>query len=310
MTTKKRVVIAEDHQLFREGLRAMFRGREDIEIVAEADDGLEAIGAIRKADPDLLLLDLSMPRMSGGSVIKDVRGQFPDLKILVLTVHESDQHVLDTFNGGVNGYCVKDATRDELLNAVDSVMAGKTFISPGIADKVMQGYLSSRKTLKDRSDWETITHREREVLKLLAEGYMNKEIGKLLNISIKTVEKHRANIMSKLDLHNAASLTTYAIEKGLIFPKHHTSAKDKKQEHDSMIEQPVRRGPPVKEPPEPSKEPPVDEPQTPPPPPPPKDEPPFGEPPGQPDKPPVKEPPQKDPDPNAPEPPQRRVQEP
>ena len=218
MTAKKTVVIAEDHQLFREGLRAMLAGREDLEVVAEADDGLEAIRCIRKKTPDLLLLDLSMPRLSGISVIKDVRGQFPDLKILVLTIHESDQYVLETFKAGVNGYCIKDSSRDELLIAIDSVLAGKTYISPGIADEVMQGYLSGRKSMKEKSDWETITHREREVLKLLAEGYMNKEIGELLNISVKTVEKHRANIMNKLDLHNAAALTAYAIEKGLVSP--------------------------------------------------------------------------------------------
>lgn len=216
MMTKKKVVIAEDHKLFREGLRAMLADRDDLEIVAEADDGLEAIRAIRKTNPDLLLLDLSMPRLSGISVIKDVRGQFLDLKILVLTIHESDEYVLETFKAGINGYCVKDSSRDELLIAIDSVMDGKTYISPGIADEVMQGYLSGRKTMKDKGVWETITHREREVLKLLAEGYINKEIGKLLNISVKTVEKHRANIMNKLDLHNAAALTAYAIEKGLV----------------------------------------------------------------------------------------------
>ncbi|MEJ2040737.1 MAG: response regulator transcription factor, partial [Desulfosarcinaceae bacterium] len=147
MTAKKTVVIAEDHQLFREGLRAMLSGREDLEVVAEADDGLEAIRCIRKKTPDLLLLDLSMPRLSGISVIKDVRGQFPDLKILVLTIHESDQYVLETFKAGVNGYCIKDSSRDELLIAIDSVLAGKTYISPGIADEVMQGYLSGRKSM-------------------------------------------------------------------------------------------------------------------------------------------------------------------
>ena len=219
MKSKKKVVIAEDHQLFREGLKAMLAGNDDLEVVAEAQDGLEAIRTVRKHAPDLLLLDLSMPRLSGISVVNEVRAQFPEMKILVLTIHESDQYVLETFKAGVNGYCIKDASRDELLMAIESVMAGKTFISPGIADEVMEGYLSGRKTLKEKSNWETITQREREVLKLLAEGYMNKEIGDLLNISTKTVEKHRANIMSKLDLHNAAALTAYAIEQGLVEPK-------------------------------------------------------------------------------------------
>ena len=216
MTAKKKVVIAEDHQLFREGLRAMFADREDLEFVGEAQDGFDAIRCVKKNDPDLLLLDLSMPRLGGISVIKDLRGQFPDLKILVLTIHESDQYVLETFKAGVNGYCIKDSSREELRMAIDSVLAGKIFISPSIAGEVMQGYLSGRKTIKEKSSWETITRREREVLKLLAEGYLNKDIAQLLNISIKTVEKHRANIISKLNLHNAAALTSYAIEKGLV----------------------------------------------------------------------------------------------
>lgn len=219
MGSKKRVVIAEDHKLFREGLKALLASNEDLTVVGEAADGLEAIRCVRQHSPDLLMLDLSMPRLSGISVVKDLRDQFPDMKILVITIHESDQYVLETFKAGVNGYCIKDASREELLMAIDSVLAGKTFISPGIADEVMEGYLSGRKTLKEKSDWETITQREKEVLKLLAEGYMNKEIGDLLNISTKTVEKHRANIMGKLDLHNAAALTAYAIEQGLVEPK-------------------------------------------------------------------------------------------
>jgi len=219
MGSKKSVVIAEDHKLFREGLKALLAYKENLEVVAEAADGLEAISCVKRHTPDLLLLDLSMPRLNGISVVKDLRGQFPDLKILVLTIHESDQYVLETFKAGVNGYCIKDASRDELLMAIESVLSGKTFISPGIADEVMEGYLTGRKTLKEKSDWETITQREKEVLKLLAEGYMNKEIGDLLNISTKTVEKHRANIMNKLDLHNAAALTAYAIEQGLVEPK-------------------------------------------------------------------------------------------
>lgn len=216
MTNKKKVVIAEDHQLFREGLKALLKIDSDLEVVAEARDGLEAIHCVRKHQPHLLLLDISMPKLNGISVVKDLRDQYPDMKILVLTIHQSDQYVLETFKAGVNGYCIKDASRRELITAIESILAGRTFISPGIADDVLEGYLSGRKTLKERSDWETITQREREVLKLLAEGYINKDIGDMLHISIKTVEKHRANIMSKLDLHNAAALTAYAIEQGLV----------------------------------------------------------------------------------------------
>ncbi len=211
-----KIVIAEDHQLFREGLKSMLATREDLEVIDEAQDGIEALRCVKRQPPDLLLLDLSMPRLSGISVMKDVKRQFPDVRILALTIHESDEYVLEAFNAGADGYCIKDASRGELMLAIDSVLAGKTYVSPGIADNVMEGYLEGRKKLKSKSDWDTITQREREVLKLLAEGYLNKEIAGLLHISVKTVEKHRANIMSKLDLHNAPALTAYAIKKGLV----------------------------------------------------------------------------------------------
>ncbi len=216
MENKRKVVIAEDHQLFREGLKAMLMGREDLEVVAEAPDGLAAIEVVKKHKPDLLLLDLSMPRLSGVSVVKEVKRLFPETIVLALTIHESDQYVLEAFESGVNGYCIKDASREELLVAINSVLNGKTYISPGIADNVMEGYLKGRKRLKTHSDWDTVTPREREVLKLIAEGYLNKEIGELLNISVKTVEKHRANIMAKLKLHSASALTSYAIAKGIV----------------------------------------------------------------------------------------------
>jgi DNA-binding NarL/FixJ family response regulator len=219
MTDKHTIVIAEDHQLFREGLKSMLGADENLEVIAETEDGLEAIRSVRKAQPDLLLLDLSMPRLSGISVIKDVKAEFPDVKILALTIHESDQYVLEAFEAGADGYCIKDASREELMLAIRSVLEGHRYISPGIADNVMEGFLEGRKKLKKETTWDTITQREREVLKLLAEGYLNKEIAELLSISVKTVEKHRANIMGKLDLHNASALTAYAIERGLVTTK-------------------------------------------------------------------------------------------
>ena len=167
----------------------------------------------------MMLLDLSMPKMNGISVMREIKSQFPEIKIMALTIHESDQYVLEAFEAGADGYCLKDAGRDELMVAVDSVLQGKRYISPSISDNVLEGYLSGRRELKSKTTWDTITQREREVLKLLGEGYQNKEISDMLHISVKTVEKHRANIMNKLDLHNAAALTAYAIEHDLVTKK-------------------------------------------------------------------------------------------
>jgi DNA-binding NarL/FixJ family response regulator len=210
------VVIVEDHRLFREGLKSLLADKTNFDIVGEAGDGLEALRCVRKRRPNLVLLDISMPKMNGISVMREIKSQFPEIKILALTIHESDHYVLEAFEAGADGYCLKDAGRRELMVAITSVLEGKKYISPTIADNVMEGYLTGRKKLKSRTTWDTITPREREVLKLLGEGYQNKEISDMLHISVKTVEKHRANIMNKLDLHNAAALTAYAIEHGLV----------------------------------------------------------------------------------------------
>ena len=197
----------------------MLRSREDIEIIGEAEDGLEAVRLIPKLRPHLVLLDLSLPKLGGVSVMKEIKRELPETRILALTIHESDQYVLEAFEAGADGYCIKEASRQELMMAVDSVLGGKTYISPGISDQVVEGYLTGRKRLKVASRWDTITQREKEVLKLLSEGYTNKDIADFLHISVKTVEKHRSNLIGKLDLHNVAQLTAFAIEKGLIEPK-------------------------------------------------------------------------------------------
>ena len=216
MKSKYRIVIAEDHTILREGLRTLLSSSPDFDIVGEAEDGSEAIRCVEKLKPNLILTDLSMPRMNGMDAIREIRRRAPETKILVLTVHKTEEYILATLKAGADGYLLKDSTHGELLAAVRHVLNGKHYISPGISDKVLDGYLEGRKTLKTRTSWETLTAREREILKLIAEGYKNKEIADDLCISVKTVEKHRANLMEKLNLHNVQALTTFAIERGLV----------------------------------------------------------------------------------------------
>jgi DNA-binding NarL/FixJ family response regulator len=216
MNQKVRIVIAEDHTILREGLRSLLSSDPSFEIVGEAEDGREAIKCVEKFRPDLILTDLSMPRMNGMEAIKEIKRQSPKTKVLVLTVHKAEEYILATFRAGANGYLLKDSTHAELVMAVKKVLSGKQYISPEISEKVIEGYLEGKKTLKSQTSWETLTQREREILKLIAEGYKNKEIAEDLCISVKTVEKHRANLMEKLDLHSIQALTAFAIEKGLV----------------------------------------------------------------------------------------------
>jgi DNA-binding NarL/FixJ family response regulator len=216
MSEKKRIVIAEDHKILRQGLCSLLSLNDELEVVGEAGDGMNAIRTIVATNPDLVLLDINMPKMDGIAVIKEIKQQSPDTKILVLTMHKKEEYVLEVFNSGGEGYCLKSSGKDDLMMAIEAVLSGKHYVSPEISDLVLEGYLESRKKIRKKSSFQTLTQREKEVLKLVGEGYQNKEIADYLCISPKTVEKHRANIMQKLDLHTASALTAYAIEKGLV----------------------------------------------------------------------------------------------
>jgi DNA-binding NarL/FixJ family response regulator len=210
------IVIVEDHRILREGLRALLSSNPDYEVVAEADDGREAIRCAEKLKPDLVLMDLSMPKMNGLDAISEVKNQCPGTKVLVLTVHKAEEYVFESLKAGADGYLLKDATHGELMSAVGNVLDGKTYLSPGISEGLVAGYLEGKMPLKSKSSLDNLTRRERQVLKLIGEGHKNKDIADYLCISPKTVEKHRANLMKKLGLHTASALTAFAMEKGLI----------------------------------------------------------------------------------------------
>lgn len=216
MKSKARIVIAEDQTLVRQGLKSLLAEGDQYDVVGEAEDGLEAIRGVAKLKPDLLLLDLAMPRMNGISAIKAIKQQQPETKIIAITFHTSDEYILAAFESGADGYCLKNDTHANLLLALKRVMAGKRYISPEVSDKILNGYLEGSRAVKPESAWETLTAREMEILKLVGEGYTSPEIADFLCISPKTVDKHRSNMMRKLDLHSAAALTAYALEKGLV----------------------------------------------------------------------------------------------
>jgi len=215
VNAKYRIVLVEDHTILREGLRALLASEPEFEVVGEFGDGRDAVARTAILKPDLVLTDLSMPRMNGIEAIREIRKRVPGAKMLVLTVHKAEEYVRAALQAGANGYLLKDSSHAELLTAARKVLAGRIYISPELAglfpDGRGDGAPPERKTR-----WETLTGREREILKLIAEGNKNKDIARALFISVKTVEKHRSNLMEKLDAHNAQALTALAIEKGLI----------------------------------------------------------------------------------------------
>jgi len=215
MRKKYRIVLVDDHNLIRAGLRALLSDEPDFEVVGEANDGREAIHIVEQLTPDIVLMDLCMPGMNGFEAIKEIKRQRLETKILALTVHKTEEYILTTLEAGADGYVLKEADQDELMMAIRKVLSGKRYLSPDISEMVIEGYLLGRKELKSKPAWNKLTQREREILKLIAEGNKTKEIATYLCISSKTVEKHRASLMRKLNLRNIAKLTAFAVEKGI-----------------------------------------------------------------------------------------------
>jgi DNA-binding NarL/FixJ family response regulator len=184
------------------------------EVVEAVENGREAVRAVMALQPDLVLMDLAMPQMDGLAAIQQLKRRAASTKIVALTMHKTEEHIRAALQAGASAYVLKDASRSELLMAIDSVLNGKVFISPAVAGRIVNGYLDrgEGKDANVRSLSDTLTSREKQVLKLIAEGRRNRDIAEYLFVSVKTVEKHRANLMGKLNLHNTAALTTFAIQ--------------------------------------------------------------------------------------------------
>ena len=216
MGNRYRVILADDHVLVRHGLRLILEENPNLEIAAEVGDGLELLSVLQKINPDLIILDVSMPNLRGIEAIPEIRRIRPNAKVLMLTMHKEEDYLYQAISAGANGYLLKEDAEKELFSAIEHIKNGKIYISPGLADQSMQNWARMRRGEDDAQHVESLTVREREILKLIAEGKSNKEIGDLLFISVRTVERHRANMMSKLNIRKTAELVQYALRKHYI----------------------------------------------------------------------------------------------
>jgi len=214
--SKIRVLLAEDHTIVRKGLRSLLDEQHDIEVVGEAEDGRDAVAQAETLLPDVVVMDHTMPLLNGLEATRQICKTLPDIRVLILTMHTNEEYVFQFLQAGASGYLVKQTAPTDLIAALRVVHAGDSFLSPGISKTVIEQYVRSGESAGRGASENQLTEREREVLQLIAEGFTNQEIGQQLQISVKTVRVHRLNLMQKLDLHNLADLTKYAIRTGII----------------------------------------------------------------------------------------------
>jgi DNA-binding NarL/FixJ family response regulator len=209
------IVLAEDHRIVRQGVKMLLAGELDFRVVGETGDGLEAVHLVERLRPNIIVLDLMMPSLGGLEVAREIKERTPHTRILILSMHSNEAYVLEALRAGALGYVIKESSSDDLVYAIREVMAGRHYLSPPLSERAIVTYLE-RAGSGQRTSYETLTMREREVLKLTAEGYSSPEIAERLVISSRTVETHRANIMRKLELRTTADLIRYAIRHGLL----------------------------------------------------------------------------------------------
>ncbi len=213
--SKIRVLIADDHSIVRAGIRSLLEDYADIKVVGEAGSGWEAIEQATRLQPDVVLMDIAMGDLSGLEATQEIKERIPAVNVLALTMHDREEYFFAMLKAGALGYVLKESDPDELLTAIRAVHQGEAFLSPVVTKAVLEDYLAQG-TLQTQSRYDSLTLREKEVLRLTAEGKTTREMADMLHLSIKTIEKHRVNVMRKLELHNLSELIKYAIRKGLI----------------------------------------------------------------------------------------------
>jgi two-component system, NarL family, response regulator NreC len=211
-----RILLADDHTVVRDGLRALLERESDMTVVAEASDGRESVRLAEEQAPDIVIMDIAMPNMNGMEATRRILAANPNIGVLILSMHQDESYVLGSLKSGAKGYLLKDSTRKELVEAVRTVVQGRSFLTRKVSRILQDDYITrlQQRGVEDR--YELLSDREREILQLIAEGRANKEVASLLNISITTVETHRAHILQKLDLHSVPELILYAVRKGII----------------------------------------------------------------------------------------------
>jgi DNA-binding NarL/FixJ family response regulator len=213
---KIKLLVADDHKIFRQGIKKLLEEESDLQVVGEASDGREAVKKATELKPDVILMDIAMANLNGLEATRQIKKQLPSAKVIMVTMHKNEEYVLQSFQAGASGFILKEGAVEELVSAIRSINSDKSFLSPSISKTLIDAYMRKMETGKTETPFDLLTDREREVLQLIAEGYTNREVAKSLFISVKTVEAHRAHIMQKLNIHDIAKLVKYAIQKGLV----------------------------------------------------------------------------------------------
>ncbi len=211
---RAKVLLVDDHVIVRQGLKALLSDEPDMEVVGEANNGREALEKLAALEPEVVLMDISMPSLNGIEATRQIKQRFPDVKVVILSMHANEEYVFQVLQAGAAGYVLKLSDSMEVLTAIRAALSGGSFLSPPISRTVINDYVRRAEARGQGSDLDLLTSREREVLQLLAEGRSNRDIAEELSISIKTVESHRSNIMNKLEVSSKAELIKYALRKG------------------------------------------------------------------------------------------------